>query len=75
MDNATTTCAVDRLTEVIRNFETRMLTAFHDYFEEQAIRMDNLVVATSDLNTRMASLEQRVLNLEIQRLDKSTDAL
>jgi hypothetical protein len=58
---------VDRLTEFVRNVETRMLTAFHGYGKGQALRMHSVEVTNSDLSSRVAVLEERVLNLETQR--------
>jgi hypothetical protein len=58
---------VDRLTELIRDVETRLLTAFHGYGKGQAARMHVLEVADSATATRLAALEERVLNLETHR--------
>ena len=58
---------VDRLTELIRNVETSLLTAFNGYGKGQAARMHLLEVADSTTAQRLAALEERVLNLETRR--------
>jgi len=58
---------VDRLTTVILDFETRLLTAFHGYGKGQAVRMHLLEVSDSATAQRLAALEERVLNLETHR--------
>jgi hypothetical protein len=58
---------VDRLTELIRDVETQLLTAFHGYGKGQAARMHLLEVSDSATATRLAALEERVLNLETRR--------
>jgi hypothetical protein len=58
---------VDRLTELIRDVETRLLTSFHGYGKGQAARMHVLEVSDSATATRLAALEERVLNLETYR--------
>ena len=58
---------VDRLTELIRNVETQLLTAFHGYGKGQAARMHVLEVSDSATAQRLAALEERVLNLETHR--------
>ena len=58
---------VDRLTELIRDVETQVLTAFHGYGKGQAARMHLLEVSDSATATRLAALEERVLNLETRR--------
>ncbi len=57
----------DRLTELIRNVETQLLTSFHGYGKGQAARMHLLEVSDSATATRLAALEERVLNLETRR--------
>ncbi len=59
--------AVDKLTESIRDVETSLLTSFHGYGKGQAARMHSLEVADSTVATRLAALEERVLNLETRR--------
>lgn len=58
---------VDRLTELVRDVETSMLTAFHGYGRGQASRMHLLEVADSTFAQRLAALEDRMLNLETRR--------
>jgi hypothetical protein len=58
---------VDRLTDLIRNVETQLLTAFHGYGKGQAARMHVLEVSDSATAQRLAALEERVLNLETHR--------
>ena len=58
---------VDELTELIRDVETRLLTSFHGYGKGQAARMHSLEVSDSAVATRLAALEERVLNLETRR--------
>jgi hypothetical protein len=64
---------VDRLTELIRDVETQLLTAFHGYGKGQAARMHLLEVADSTTSVRLAALEERVLNLETRRGSGSTN--
>ena len=59
--------AVDKLTELIRDVETSLLTSFHGYGKGQAARMHALEVSDSTFATRLAALEERVLNLEARR--------
>lgn len=58
---------VDELTELIRDVETRSLTSFHGYGKGQAARMHAFEVSDSAVATRLAALEERVLNLETRR--------
>ena len=57
----------DMLTELARQVETNLLTAFHSYAKGQSARMHSTEVANSALAERMAALEERVLNLETRR--------
>ena len=57
----------DRMTEFMREIETRLLTAFHGYGRGQTARMHSLEIGQSDIGLRMAALEDRVLNLETGR--------
>ena len=57
----------DRLTELIRDVETKLLTSFHGYGKGQAARMHVLEVSDSATAQRLAALEERVLNLETHR--------
>jgi hypothetical protein len=58
---------VDRLTEFIRDVETRLLTSFHGYGKGQSARMHVLEVTDSATAQRLAALEERILNLETHR--------
>jgi hypothetical protein len=57
----------DRLTELVRDVETTMLTAFHGYAKGQAVRLQAVEIADAAVNQRLDALEQRVLNLETRR--------
>jgi len=57
----------DTLTELIRDVETSMLTAFHGYAKGQAVRLQAVEIADSAVNQRLDALELRVLNLETRR--------
>ncbi len=57
----------DEVTELIRDVETSLLTAFHGYGKGQALRMHVLEVGDAAVNQRLAALEERVLNLETRR--------
>jgi len=59
--------AVEQLTELIRDVETSLLTAFHGYGKGQAARMHVLEVSDAATAQRLAALEERVLNLETRR--------
>jgi hypothetical protein len=43
---------LDRLTELVRDVETNLLTSFHGYGEGQAVRMHALEVGDSAVNQR-----------------------
>ncbi len=58
---------VDRLTELVRDVETNLLTSFHGYGKGQSARMHLLEVSDSATSQRLAALEERVLNLETRR--------
>jgi hypothetical protein len=58
---------VDRLTELIRDVETQLLTSFHGYGKGQSARMHVLEVTDSATAQRLAALEERILNLETRR--------
>ena len=58
---------VDRLTELVRDVETSLLTAFHGSGKGQAARMHLLEAADSSAAQRLAALEERVPNLETRR--------
>jgi hypothetical protein len=55
------------LTELVRDVETNLLTAFHGYAKGQAGRMTALEVGDAMVKQRLEALEQRVLNLETRR--------
>jgi hypothetical protein len=57
----------DRLTELIRDVETRLVTSFHGYGKGQSARMHVLEVTDSATAQRLAALEERILNLETHR--------
>jgi len=57
----------NRLTELIRDVETSLLTGFHGYGKGQSARMHLLEVGDSATLQRLAALEERVLNLETRR--------
>jgi len=65
--NAKIEALCDRLIELSRDVETRLLTAFHGYGKGQAVRMHLLEVSDSATAQRLAALEERVLNLETHR--------
>jgi hypothetical protein len=54
----------DRFTELARDIETNLLTAFHGYGRGQSSRMHTVESGQTDLSQRMAALEDRVLALE-----------
>jgi hypothetical protein len=58
---------IDRLTELIRDVETQLLTSFRGYGKGQAARMHVLEVSDSATAQRLAALEERILNLETRR--------
>jgi len=57
----------DSLTELVRDVETSMLTAFHGYAKGQAGRMAALEVGDAAVKQRLDALELRVLSLETRR--------
>jgi hypothetical protein len=57
----------DTLTELTRDVETSMLTAFHGYAKGQAVRLQAVEIADAAVNQRLDALELRVLNLETRR--------
>lgn len=57
----------DNLTATMRQIETNMLTAFHSYARAQQTRQHTTEVVQEELRTRMAALEDRMLNLETHR--------
>jgi phage terminase small subunit len=59
--------AEDRAQEFARAIETNLLTAFHGHAKGQAARLHTTEVTATDLSTRIAALEERILNLETRR--------
>ena len=57
----------DDLTEMIRDVETKLLTEFHRYAKGQQVRLHSLEIGESDLKLRLASIEERLLALEVNR--------
>jgi hypothetical protein len=57
----------ERMTGTMRQIETNLLTAFHSYAKGQQTRMHTSEVIQEELRTRMAALEDRILNLETRR--------
>jgi hypothetical protein len=64
---AAITAAEARAQEFARDIETSLLTAFHGHAKGQTARLHTTEVTTADLSTRMAALEERMLNLETRR--------
>jgi hypothetical protein len=58
---------VDRVTELVRDVETNLLTSIHGYGKGQALRMHDLEVSDAAVKGRLEALEERVLNLETRR--------
>jgi hypothetical protein len=58
---------VDTLTELVRQFETNLLTSFHSYAKGQSARMHAIEIGNAAVAERLAALEDRVLNLETRR--------
>ena len=54
----------ERLTELVRDTETSLLRAFHDYAEGNHHRMIRVEAAESTSSLRLAELERRVLQIE-----------
>ena len=57
----------DKLTETIRQVETNLLTEFHRYAKGQQVRLHSIEVGESDLKLRLASIEERLLAVEMRR--------
>jgi hypothetical protein len=56
--------AVDRITELVRDVETHLLTEFHRYAKGVSHRLHSVEVADDDLRGRLHLIEERVLELE-----------
>ncbi len=54
----------DHLTELARDIETRLLTAFHGYGKGVSNRLHEYEISKRTLEDRVAILEDRVLNIE-----------
>jgi hypothetical protein len=54
----------DSMTELIRDTETKMLTAFHGYAKGTAARIQRTEISESANAARIEALESRVLELE-----------
>jgi archaellum component FlaC len=55
---------LDESLETIRNVETNLLTAFHNYARGQQARMHQTEANDRDMLLRLQSLEERMLDLE-----------
>jgi archaellum component FlaC len=55
---------LDENLETIRNIETNLLTAFHNYARGQQARMHQTEANDRDMLLRLQSLEERMLDLE-----------
>jgi hypothetical protein len=64
---ALTQSITESMTELIRDVETSLLTAFHGYAKGQAGRMVALEVGDAAVKQRLDALELRVLSLETRR--------
>ena len=58
---------VDRLTEVMRDMQTEMLTGLQAFARGNFTRFHTVESTQTDLNVRMAALEERVMYLETRR--------
>jgi len=58
---------VDRLTEVMRDMQTEILTGMQSFARGNFARFHSVESNQTDINTRMAVLEERVLYLETRR--------
>ena len=58
---------VDRLTEVMRDMQTEMLTGLQAFARGNFTRFHTVESTQTDLNIRMAALEERVMYLETRR--------
>jgi hypothetical protein len=58
---------VDRLTEVMRDMQTEILTGLASFAKGNFARFNSLESHQNDLNIRMAALEERVMYLETRR--------
>ena len=58
---------VDRLTEVMRDMQTEILTGLQAFARGNFTRFHTVESTQTDINIRMAVLEERVLYLETRR--------
>jgi hypothetical protein len=58
---------VDRLTEVMRDMQTEMLTGLQAFARGNFTRFHTVESTQTDLNIRVAALEERVMYLETRR--------
>ena len=58
---------VDRLTEVMRDMQTEILTGLQAFARGNFTRFHTVESTQTDLNIRMAALEERVMYLETRR--------
>ena len=58
---------VDRLTEVMRDMQTEILTGLQAFAKGNFARFNSLESSQTDINTRLAALEERVMYLETRR--------
>ncbi len=54
----------DHMTELARDIETRLLTAFHGYGKGVSNRLHDYEISKCTLEDRVAILEDRILNIE-----------
>ena len=58
---------VDRLTEVMRDMQTEILTGLASFAKGNFARFNSLESHQTDINIRLAALEERVMYLETRR--------
>jgi hypothetical protein len=58
---------VDRLTEVMRDMQTEILTGLQAFAKGNFARFNSLESNQTDINIRLAALEERVMYLETRR--------
>ena len=58
---------VDRLTEVMRDMQTEILAGLSAFARGNFARFHSVESNQTDINIRMAALEERVMNLETRR--------
>jgi hypothetical protein len=59
--------AADSLTELVRDTETKLLTAFHGYAKGTAARFQRTEISEAANAARIEALESRVLELETRQ--------